>query len=200
MILPPPGRKPSPTSQRRRRPRPVLTLFGPDPLSQHYASRLDGVYDCVDRLTINAYFPIAQTPGGFRAWWRDLFDSDDNLDNTHLMRLAGRFSRRVRGWAKKHGIPVIDCRAGERKHEIGEQYLPTDPTRTGIFCVLVNRAPAPHLGRATLRQQRDQPAPQGALPVRQSLLLSYLGCPMGTSDRPHVRPSPVQCDGYSQRP
>ena len=51
-----------------------------------------------------------------------LFDSDDNLDNTHLMRLAGRFSRRIRGWAKKHGIPVIDCRAGERKHEIGEQY------------------------------------------------------------------------------
>jgi len=50
MILPPPGRKPSPTSQPRRRPRPVLALFGPDPLSQHYASRLDGVYDCVDRL------------------------------------------------------------------------------------------------------------------------------------------------------
>ena len=59
------------------------------------------------------------------------------------MRLAGRFSRRVRGWAKKHGIPDVDCRAGERKHEIGEQYLPADPTRTGIFCVLVNRAPAP---------------------------------------------------------
>ncbi len=164
MILPPPGRKPSPTSQPRRRPRPVLTLFGPDPLSQHYASRLDGVYDCVDRLTINAYFPIAQTPGGFRAWWRDLFDSDDNLDNTHLMRLAGRFSRRVRGWAKKHGIPVIDCRAGERKHEIGEQYLPTDPTRTGIFCVLVNRAPVPiwdvqRYGNNGINLRRKEPYP-----------------------------------------
>ena len=142
----------------------MLTLFGPDPLSQHYASRLDGVYDCVDRLTINAYFPIAQTPGGFRTWWRDLFDSDDNLDDTHLMRLAGRFSRRVRGWAKKHGILVIDRRAGERKHELGEQYLPTDPTRTGIFCVLVNRAPAPiwdvqRYGNNGINLRRKEPYP-----------------------------------------
>ena len=59
--------------------------LGPDPLSQHYADRLEGVYDCIDRLTINAW-PIAQAPGGFRTWWRDLFDSDDNLDNNHLMR------------------------------------------------------------------------------------------------------------------
>src|SRR5436305_14618361 len=85
--LPPQGRNSSSTLKRRRRSRPTSTLFGPDPLSQHYASRLDGVYDCVDRLTINAYFPLAQAPGGFRTWWRDLFDSDDDLDNTHLMRL-----------------------------------------------------------------------------------------------------------------
>ena len=39
------------------------------------------------------------------------------------MRLAGRFSRRVRGYAKAHNIPLIDCSRGERKHEIGEEYL-----------------------------------------------------------------------------
>jgi hypothetical protein len=164
MILPPPSRKPSSKRKRRRRPQPTLTLIDPDPLSQHYASRLDGVYDCIDRLTINAYLPIAQAPGGFRTWWRDLFDSDDNLDNTHLMRLAGRFSRRVRGWAKKHGIPVIDCRSGERKHLIGEQYLPTDPTRTGIFCILVGRAPFPiwdvqRYGNHGINLRRKEPAP-----------------------------------------
>ena len=171
----------------------MLTLFGPDPLSQHYASRLDGVYDCVDRLTINAYFPIAQTPGGFRTWWRDLFDSDDNLDDTHLMRLAGRFSRRVRGWAKKHGIPVIDRRAGERKHEIGEQYLPTDPTRTGIFCVLVNRAPAPiwdvqRYGNNGINLRRKEPYPY------VNHYSFHIWDAQWGHDRPHVRPSPVQCD------
>ncbi len=160
MILPPPASKPRPKRQGRVKP----TLFGVDSFTQHYASRLDGIYDCVDRLTINAYFPYAQTPGGFRIWWRDLYGSDDHLDNTYLMRLAGRFSRRVRGWAQKHGIPVIDCRVGERKHEIGEQHLPTDPRRTGIFCVLVSRAQAPiwdvqRYGHNGINLRRKQPAP-----------------------------------------
>jgi hypothetical protein len=39
------------------------------------------------------------------------------------MRLAGRFSRRIRGYAKAHDIPVIDCSAGQRKHDLAEEYL-----------------------------------------------------------------------------
>ena len=69
--------------------------------------------DPSDRIVLNAYFGMGHSPGGFRVWWRG---SDDTLDNAHLMRLAGRFSRRVRGYAKAHDIPVIDCVAGERKH------------------------------------------------------------------------------------
>jgi hypothetical protein len=162
MILRPPGPHTEFKPKPRRRRRPML--FGPDPVSQHYSSRLDGVYDCVDRLTINAYLPLAQSPGGFRAWWRDLYGSDDNLDNTHLMRLAGRFSRRVRGWGNKHGVPVIYCQSGDRKHDIGEDHLPTDPTRTGIFCVLVSRAPAPlwdvqRYGNNGINLRRKQPYP-----------------------------------------
>jgi len=160
MLVPLAEQKPRP---RRRRPSEPF-LFGPDPFSQHYASQLDGVYDCVDRLTINAYFPYAQTPGGFRTWWRDLYGSDVNLDNTHLMRLAGRFGRRVRGWAQKHGIPVIYCQSGERKHTLGEEYLPKDPTRTGIFCILVSRAPAPiwdvqRYGNNGINLRRKEPYP-----------------------------------------
>src|SRR5271167_4316413 len=69
----------------------------------------------VDRIILNAYFRMGHSPGGFHVWWRALTGSDDTLDNTHLMRLAGRFSRRLRGYAKAHGIPVIDCPRGERK-------------------------------------------------------------------------------------
>ena len=57
-------------------------------------------------------------------WWRRWHDdSDEELDNTHLMRLAGRFSRRVRAWAGANGVPVIECKRGERKHRIVEEYL-----------------------------------------------------------------------------
>jgi hypothetical protein len=118
-------------------------MVASDPLSLAFADLLTGQYDCVDRIILNAYFPLACSPGGFRTWWRSLEGSDDTLDNTHLMRLAGRFSRRVRGWAQKENIPVIDCAAGERKHQVAESHLPADPKRTGIFLVLVNRAPAP---------------------------------------------------------
>ena len=77
-----------------------------DQLSDLYADFLEGHYDCVDRVVLNAYFGMGQTPGGFRVWWRALYGSDEDLDDNHLMRMAGRFSRRLRAWAKANGIPV----------------------------------------------------------------------------------------------
>jgi hypothetical protein len=114
-----------------------------DEYSDYYADLLDGLYDCVDRIVLNAYFCMGQTAGGFRTWWRQLMGSDDDLDNAHLMRMAGRFSRRVRAHAKAHQIPLVDCQPGERKHEIAEEYLPKDASFSGVFLILVARAPAP---------------------------------------------------------
>ena len=65
-----------------------------------YGDLLTGTYDCVDRIVLNAYFSLGHTPGGFRTWWRRWQGGDENLDNTHLMRMAGRFARRVRGGPK----------------------------------------------------------------------------------------------------
>jgi hypothetical protein len=72
-----------------------------------------------------------------------LAGSDEDLDHAHLMRMAGRFARRVRAHAEAHQIPVVDCAADERKHVIAAQYRPTDPDFVGVFVILVGRAPAP---------------------------------------------------------
>ena len=104
-------------------------MISDDPFSQQYAELLDDTYDVVDRIVLTAYFRLAQSPGGLRFWWRQWNESDENLDDTHLMRLAGRFSRRVRGWAKKNGIPVIYCKAGERKHLIADEHSGQHPCR-----------------------------------------------------------------------
>jgi hypothetical protein len=112
-------------------------------LSKLYQEWLSGDYDCLDRIVLNAYFGMGRSPGGFPVWWRTLTGSDDALDNAHLMRLAGRFSRRVRGDAKTHGIPVIDCVAGERKHDVADEHLAKTPVTEGLFLVLVGRAQAP---------------------------------------------------------
>jgi hypothetical protein len=74
-----------------------------DRLSTLYQDLLSDSYDCVDRIVLNAYFRMGHDPGGFRVWWRALTGSDETLENTYLMRMAGRFSRRVRGYAKAHG-------------------------------------------------------------------------------------------------
>ncbi len=114
-----------------------------DQLSTLYQDLLSGSYDCVDRIVLNAYFRMGHDPGGFRVWWRALTGSDETLDNTHLMRSAGRFSRRVRGYAKARNISVIDCSRGERKHEIGEEYLTKTTISQRLFLILVGRAPVP---------------------------------------------------------
>ena len=114
-----------------------------DDFSERYGDLLTGSYDCVDRIVLNAYFSLGHNPGGFRVWWRHLHGgSDDELDNTHLMRMAGRFARRVKAWAGANGVPVIYCKAGERKHLIAEEYLGTHEVGTGVFLVLAAKAPA----------------------------------------------------------
>jgi len=112
-----------------------------DELSNYYADFLDGRYNCVDRVVLNAHFGLCYSAGGFRTWWRRLHNgSEEELDNTHLMRMAGRFSRRVRGYAKAHGIPVIDCSDEQRKHKIAEEHLKNHAPCKGLFLILVGRA------------------------------------------------------------
>jgi hypothetical protein len=131
-----------------------------DRLSDLYHDLLDGTYDCVDRIVLNAYFRPGHNPGGFRVWWRRLTGSDATLDNAHLMRLAGRFSRRVRAYAKANRIPIIDCSVSERKHDIAEKQLKTTTVTEGVFLILVGRAQAPVWdvsGKHHLERKRPMP-------------------------------------------
>jgi hypothetical protein len=129
----------------------MLRKIMPDQLSTLYSDLLEGSYDCVDRVVLNAYFGMGQTGGGLRVWWRELFGSDEDLDDNHLMRMAGRFSRRLRAWAKNNDIPVIYCSPGEEKHKMAEQHLVSiarfNPT---AFQAVSFQRPVPHL-----RQWRD---------------------------------------------
>jgi hypothetical protein len=139
-------------------------MISEDPFSQAYAELLSDTYDVVDRLVLNAYFPVGQYGGGFRSWWRRLYGDDETLDNAHLMRMAGRFARRVRGWAQKNHVAVVNCAAGERKCEVATEYLPTDENFQGIFVVLVGRAPAPvweveRFGNGGISLKRKKPFP-----------------------------------------
>jgi hypothetical protein len=112
-----------------------------DQFTGRYQELLEGQYDCVDRLVINAWLPGCGNGGGLRNWWRSLYGSDEKLDDEHLMRMSGRFSRRLRAWAEANGVPIVDCGRGERKHLTAEEFLADHTPKPGLFLVLVGRAP-----------------------------------------------------------
>ena len=174
-----------------------------DGLSTLYRDLLGGSYDCVDRIVLNAYFRMGHDPGGFRVWWRALTGSDETLENAYLMRLAGRFSRRVRGYAKAHGIPVIDCPVGQRKHELAEQYLAKTKVTQGLFLVLVGRAPAVVWTVGAHHIERKTPAPPPAFAgaaLRQPPFLSHSRSRLGPSDDQDQRPPSLPRPGDLERP
>lgn len=114
-----------------------------DRLTTQYQDLLEGTYDCVDRIVLNGYFRPGHSGGGFRTWWQRLTGSDATLDTAHLMRMAGRFSRRVRAYAKANRIPIVECTVDDRKHDIAETHLATTTVTEGVFLILIGRAPAP---------------------------------------------------------
>lgn len=105
-----------------------------------FGELLEDSYDCVDRVVLRAYLQIGQAPAGFRTFWRRWKGSDEGLDNTRLMRVAGRFSRRVRAWAEREGVAVVYSQAGERNEDIAGQHVP-EPGFEGVFLIIVGRAP-----------------------------------------------------------
>ena len=170
-----------------------------DLFSERCGDLLTGSYDCVDRIVLNAYFSLGHSPGGFRTWWRRWHrDGDQRLDNAHLMRLAGRFARRVRASAQAHGIPVIDCKAGERKHQIAEDYLAEHPPWHGR--VPDPRGPGASDGVEGQPVRGGDPQPGEAQAVRQPLLVSHHRPDVGARDDQDQWPPAVRRAGDPQRP
>src|SRR5262249_21188414 len=109
------------------------------------------------------------------------------LDDKHLREMAGTFSRRLHAFCEKQGIPIIEARSSDRKHELAERLLPKDPTFRGLFLVITGNCAGADLGSQTQRRPADyrDPPPQ-ELALRQALLLPYHRCRVGTRDDPHV--------------
>lgn len=113
-----------------------------DDLTRDLSGLLEGHYDCLDRITLNGFFPLGSTSGGLLTWW-NVLTGGQSLDEEKLRAFAGTFSRRVRAWGEKNGVPVIDFAIGDKtKHEHAEKLQPKDPAFTGVFAVFVARAPA----------------------------------------------------------
>src|SRR5256885_5642301 len=95
-----------------------------DEFSQYYAELLEGTYDCVDRIVLNAFYPLGQTGGGMRTWWRCLRGDDSTLDDAHLRDMAGGFFRRPPALSVRGAPSPLPAAPGARKHELAQPHLP----------------------------------------------------------------------------
>src|SRR6266545_3609782 len=112
-----------------------------DDLSSYLADRLEGTYDCTDRITVRGYHPLGQTSGGLLTWWNQLFPNTA-LTEERLRKLAGDFGRRVNAYARKHKITLRYCATGEKdKHVQAVKLRPVDPQYRGVFAIFVAKAP-----------------------------------------------------------
>jgi hypothetical protein len=107
-----------------------LGMIASDEFSRYYAELLQGTYDCVDRVVLNAFYPLGQTGGGVRSWWRRLYGDDSNLDDEHLREMAGTFSRRLHAFCAKQGISNLLFWRGTTMDEVYQKLI--DRTRAPL--------------------------------------------------------------------
>ena len=70
-----------------------MDMAASDEFSEYYTELIQGTYDCVDRIVLNAFFPVGQTAGGVRSWWRWLHGDDLTLDDEHLREMRPKSFR-----------------------------------------------------------------------------------------------------------
>jgi len=135
-----------------------------DDFSDYVGDLLTGTYDCVDRILLRGYFPLGQTSGGLLRWWEQLHPGVE-LTEKKLRAMAGDFGRRVTAFARKKEILLEHCQIGDKtKHQRAERLRPKDPNFTGVFLILVARAPAlmwktwrNRTGKIVLRRLKNWP-------------------------------------------
>jgi len=171
-----------------------------DQLSELYQDLLTGSYDCIDRIVLNGNFGLCYSPGGFRTWWRQLHHgSEDALDNAHLMRIAGRFSRRVRGYAKANAIPIADCNSDDRQHQIAEEHLEKKPSARGTVHDSGRTRAGYRLGSSAV-QTRGHPKPGIQTRLHQPLFLPHYGSRLGAYHFQDGRPSTLRSTDHAEWP
>jgi hypothetical protein len=107
-----------------------------------YRNILDGVYLCFDRIVINGYFRLLNSPGGMVTWFRRL-EPDKPLTKNQLLRFAYRATRRLYAFAAANKIQILENVEDERKHEVAQAHLKNFEKEQGIFLIMKVREMAP---------------------------------------------------------
>jgi hypothetical protein len=104
----------------RGRPEPAMTIARSvaEVIAEHVTLQLE----CIDRMYLNLYIPMLQTPEGVAWFWRH--HRGYQFASSALMAPMGQaFVDRIKRFAQHEGVELVGFRKGQRKDDIAQERL-----------------------------------------------------------------------------
>lgn len=116
----------------RGRPEPAMTVARTvaEILEGHVTLELEGI----DRMYLNLYVPLLQTPGGVAHYWRRLRGYQFG-SSTLMGRMTRAFVGSIERFAAREGIDLIGFKKRERKEEVAKRYLADFSGEEGVLFI-----------------------------------------------------------------
>lgn len=90
--------------------------------------------ECIDRMYLNLYVPLLQTPGGVAYYWKQL-RGYQFASSTLMGRMTRDFVGSIESFAVRNGIDVVRFKKKERKEDAGKRYLAKFTNREGVLFI-----------------------------------------------------------------
>lgn len=101
-----------------------------DVLREHVTFELE----CIDRMYLNVYVPLLQTPAG--AAWMMREKLGYRVPSTALLApITESFVRRIKDFVSQEGLRLVDFEKGQRKDDVTRELLPRFPLEEGVLYV-----------------------------------------------------------------
>lgn len=99
-------------------------------LSEHVTLEIEGI----DRMYLNLYVPILQSPRGIGHFW--IHHRGNQFASSSLMApMTTSFVSAIKRFAKAEGIDVVPFRKGQRKDEVAQEYLAKFTAEEGVLFI-----------------------------------------------------------------
>lgn len=94
--------------------------------------------DCIDRLYLNGYVERLQRPENLQ-WFLHKHLGFPVVSPTVLKKLTDQFVERIRSFAQRNGIPIVQFDGRERKEDVARKHLARVKVDEGVVMIGVSQ-------------------------------------------------------------
>jgi hypothetical protein len=136
-------------------------------LDEHVTLQLE----CIDRMYLNLYIPILQTPEGTAWFWRH-HRGYEFASSALMAPMTRAFAERIQTFADSEGIEVVTFRKGQRKDDIARERLSRFEADEGVVFIGKAQEKASVI-RTERRRNRETGAPYAWLVKSTAMVNQY---------------------------